>query len=147
MSTHSHTGEESGPFHAAETADRPTGPYVAVNADPIVIREALGGFCFAPNWHGSTRFRGENVNLARQSYHENPDYPDLVWWQVHVRGWQRDDGGCYLRAHFEPSPAHHTMAHAQAAGYDVSVGMNALRSALADGGIPVEATYTALADL
>lgn len=129
--------------YATATRDQPRGPYVAVEAGADAVTRGLGRVCFAPHWDESRVFCGENVNLARRSYEDVPGF-DIAWWQVHVRGWQRGDGGLWLRAHFEPSACDHPVAHAQEAGYDVPAGMQVLSDALDAAGIPVAGYHTSV---
>lgn len=134
-------GDDHGQYtYPTQATERPQGPFVAVAAEAETVTRALGEACFAPNWATSTVFCGENVNLVRRSY-EDVDGFDIPWWQVHVRGWQRADGGLWLRAHFEPSARDHPVAHAQEAGYDVAAGMRALIDALDAAGVPIDGYY------
>lgn len=118
------------------TVARPHGPYLGVAADITTVGEALYSVSFQPAWDASGLFRGENLNMARRSASPPPEHSEIEWWRTHVRGWQRPDGGCWLRAHYEPSARDHPMAHAQEVGYDVPTGMRALMDALAAAGLP-----------
>lgn len=70
---------------------------------------------FTPNWKHSGNFKGENLNLARQFYDDHPN-EDFVWWQIHIRGWVRDDGLFEVSAHYEPHPIQHPHEHMEGTG-------------------------------
>ena len=104
------------------TRDRPDGPFFGVDADKDRVEKVLGMYHFGPSWTLSYKFRGENVNLARVEY-DYDGVTDIRWWQVHVRGWQGDDGLMYLRGHYEPEPTEYPSEHLDGEGYDLERGM------------------------
>lgn len=121
------------------TKDAPSGEYLVVDPitfdDPIDIE--LGQFSFSPNWEFSYNKRGEDFNIARVVQAHDLDWPCLVWWQCHVRGWFYN-GLLYLHAHWEPEPTEHPEAHLKGQGYDKQRGMAILESYLARLNIPYQ---------
>jgi hypothetical protein len=65
-----------------------------------------------------------------------PQFPDLPWWQVHIRGYRHDDpSGLELTAHFEAEPAEHPEEHLEHLGIDVARGNAVLRRILDEAGV------------
>lgn len=94
------------------------------------MRKLFGVRSYAPNWEFSYHKRGEDLNLARVVYEENPEYPDIVWWQVHIRGWVAEDGSIELTAHWEAEPTENPLAHVESVGWDRERGMKHLKQVL-----------------
>lgn len=113
------------------TKPAPGGTYIVVDPitfdDPIDIE--LGQFSFAPNWEQSYNMRGEDFNVARVVQAHHIDYPGVVWWQCHLRGWYYEDK-LYLSAHWEPEPIEHPEAHLNADGFNAERGRSILKTYL-----------------
>lgn len=105
--------------------DRKDLPYIKVDATAEEVERELGKHSFAPNWEFSYYYRGEDVNLARVIYEATDAHPDIVWWQVHVRGFVTE-GGIELQAHWEPEPTEHDVDHIEGVGYDNERGIDML---------------------
>jgi len=120
------------------SAPEPDRPAVQTDASLRELRRALGQQSFAPNWEYSYHKRGEDLNLARVVYGRHPVRAGtgLDWWQTHVRGWKREDGTVDLRAHWEPEPTEHPKAHLDGVGHSIDGGMQKLREAFDEAGIP-----------
>lgn len=89
---------------------RPDGTYYVVEGDSEAVKKALGKHYFGPNWSRSYYKRGEDLNLAKTEYTERVEYPEINWWQTHIRGWENGDT-VELTAHYEPEPTEHPEAH------------------------------------
>lgn len=135
------------------TRRRPTGRYFRVNGMFLAegsdeatrlnvarIEEVLGKQSYAPNWEFSYNKRGEVLNLSRVVYHDSPDYPDINWWQNHIRGWPVDGhpGALDLRAHWEAEPTENPHEHLDGVGIDVDRGMDILAEDLSGEDLSVE---------
>lgn len=118
------------------TKPRPTGRYLVVDADVDVVR-ALGHRSYAPNWEFSYNYRGEDVNLAQVVFDGTEQYPDIDWWQTHVRGWVHDDGRTWLSAHYEAEPTEHPKPHLDGITPELRDGMMNLEYALEDRNVDV----------
>lgn len=120
-------------FFTRERADTPT--YV-VDATLEEVREELGMLSFAPNWEFSYNYRGEDINLARVEYQKSKRHPEIVWWQVHVRGWMTDRG-IELQAHWEGEPTENDSSHLNGDGLSRTVGTKRLGEYLDETGLNV----------
>jgi hypothetical protein len=84
----------------------------------------------------SYSFRGEILNLRRVEWAHVPAFPDLPWWQVHIRGYRHDDPpGLELTAHFEAEPAEHPKEHLDHLGIDVPRGNAVMQQILDEAGV------------
>ena len=114
-------------------------PYLVVEMTKREAQEFFGNRYFEPGWEMSYSFRGEILNLRRVEWAHVPAYPDLSWWQVHIRGYRHDDPpGLELTAHFEAEPAEHPKEHVDHVGIDVPRGNGVLRRILDEGGVDYE---------
>jgi hypothetical protein len=123
----------------AFTTEKTDNPYLVVEMTKQEAQEFFGTHHFEPGWEMSYSFRGEILNLRRVVWAHVPEYPDLPWWQVHIRGYRRDDPpGLELTAHFEAEPAEHPKEHLDHLGIDVPRGNAVMQRLLDEGGIPYE---------
>lgn len=113
------------------TVPRPNTEDFVIEESPTEVERGLGGLSYGPHWELSYHYKGEVLNLARIVYEENNEY-DIQWWQVHVRGWEGDDGRTELTAHWEPEPSEYPHAHYNSVGFDYHLGMKMLSDALAE---------------
>lgn len=120
------------------TAPRPDGQYLVIE-DSYNIDRIFGPHSFAPNWELSYNKRGEDFNLARVVREENPNHPDIVWWQCHLRVWHHEEAGEYwLKAHWEPEPSEHPKPHLEGVGFNAARGLSIVKSYLRDHTVPVQ---------
>lgn len=119
---------------------RPEHEILVVDIKPDPLRQTLGGdpHNFEPGRWLSYEYQHECVNLRQPVRIDEPEYPDLVWRQLHVRGFEREDGRLDLDAHFEPSPQEHPKAHIQQTALSVHWGRTRLARILDDVGIDYE---------
>lgn len=118
---------------------RHKGSNILVRADIDEVRKTFGKDSYAPNWEFSYRYEGEDLNLAKVRYSEYDHYPDIVWWQTHIRGWDVEGvDGTILHAHEEPEPTEHPDAHLEERGFDVSKGFDRVRTFLTKNAIDHE---------
>jgi hypothetical protein len=110
---------------------RPTGTYLHTTASLEAITATLGDRYWYPNWELSAHYEGEDLNLSRT---RRDPHAGVEWWQEHCRGW-REDGGVSLKAHYEPDPSEHPVAHLTPTYHDRETGMARLRETLDDAGI------------
>ena len=121
------------------TTKKTENPYLVVEMTRQEAREFFGRRHFEPGWELSYSFRGEILNLRRVEWAHVPEYPDIPWWQVHIRGYRHDDPpGLELTAHFEAEPAEHPGEHIEHVGIDVPRGNGIMRRILDAGGIDYE---------
>ena len=117
--------------------DKPPNPAVYVDLSEREIVEVLGPEHFEPGWEFSYSYRNEALNLRRVEY--VADHPlGYRWWQVHLRGYEHEDGRFELAAHFEVEPTEHPRAHIDHVGLDVERGNRALMAVLDDHGVAYE---------
>lgn len=90
------------------TVPRPRKPSFTPREDLEAIRTRLGKESFEPGWPLSYRYHGEDLNARRYFYDPSRELPHR---QLHIRGFQLDDGSVELIAHEEPAPKHHPRAH------------------------------------
>ncbi|WP_318570073.1 hypothetical protein [Salinigranum marinum] len=118
------------------THEKTDNPYLVVELTKAAAQRFFGERNFEPGWEMSYSFRGEILNLRRVEWAHVPAYPDLQWWQVHIRGYRHDDPpGLELTAHFEAEPAEHPKEHIDHVGIDVPRGNGVLRRLLDEGGV------------
>ncbi|WP_136589211.1 hypothetical protein [Salinigranum halophilum] len=118
------------------THEKTDNPYLVVELTKSEAQEFFGRHHFEPGWEMSYSFRGEILNLRRVEWAHVPAFPDLPWWQVHIRGYRHDDpDGLELTAHFEPEPAEHPEEHLEHLGIDVPRGNAVLQQMLDEAGI------------
>lgn len=119
-------------FFTKPRTDTPA--YLVGLTKPEIVR-FFGCHHFEPGWEMSYNYHGEVLNLRRVEYVDHERYE---WWQVHVRGFLRGEGGIELTAHFETEPAEHPDAHIRRYGLDVGKGMATIREIMDDGRITYE---------
>lgn len=118
---------------------KPSGPYVTTYAQPAEIVVALGRQSFAPNWEFSYHKRGEDLNLAQVVHADSVEFPNITWWQTHVRAWHdRETGLTQLKAHWEPEPTEFPDEHLNGTGFDGIRGMDNLMEALDRADVPYD---------
>lgn len=117
--------------------EKPPNPAVYVDLSEDEIIQVLGREHFEPGWEISYSYRNEAINLRRVEYRHDPDF-DQLWWQVHIRGYEHDDGRFELAAHLEVEPTEHPRAHLNNVGLDVARGNQALMEVLDEKGIEYE---------
>jgi hypothetical protein len=116
---------------------KPPNPAVFVERTEEELVGILGPEHFEPGWEFSYSYRNEALNLRRVEY--VADHPlGFEWWQVHLRGYEHDDGRFELAAHFEVEPTEHPRAHVDGVGLDVDRGNEALMAVLDDAGVDYE---------
>lgn len=89
------------PAPAAETL-------VTVGDSLETVAARLGQQSYELQWPLSYHYRGEDLNARRYYYDPDREYPHR---QLHIRGWERDDGAVDLYAHEEASAVHHPRRH------------------------------------
>ena len=93
------------------TVRRPRTPtFVPSNTTLEDIRSRLGEDSYQPGWPLSYHYYGEDLNARRYYLAPTAEYPHR---QLHVRGFELQDGSVELMAHDEPAPIHHPRAHLQ----------------------------------
>ena len=118
------------------TQEKTENPYLVVEMTRAEAQAFFGRRHFEPGWELSYSFRGEILNLRRVEWAHVPEFPDVQWWQVHIRGYRHTDPpGLELTAHFEAEPAEHPSEHIQHVGIDVPRGNGVLRRLLDEGGV------------
>lgn len=121
------------------TREKSDTPYLVVEMTKGEAQEFFGRRYFEPGWELSYSYQNEIVNLRRVEYAHVSAYPDLPWWQVHIRGYRHTDpAGLELTAHFETEPAEHPSEHVAQVGIDVPRGNGILRRILDDAGVEYE---------
>lgn len=116
---------------------KPPNPAVYVRLTEREIVEILGPRFFEPGWEFSYSYRNEALNLRRVEYVK--DHPlGYKWWQVHVRGYELDDGRFELAAHFELEPTEYPSLHIKHVGIDVDIGNEALMEIFDEHGVEYE---------
>lgn len=113
------------------TRSRSPVPSYVVSLSKRELQMLFGKRHFEPGWELSYHYHGEVLNLRRIEWRDHDDYN---WWQVHIRGFNHDDG-IELTAHFETEPSEHPDAHIGLEGLDVSTGMNEIKTILVEEGI------------
>jgi hypothetical protein len=120
----------------AFTTEKSENPYLVVEMTKEEAEEFFGRHHFEPGWEMSYSFRGEILNLRRVEWAHVPAFPDLPWWQVHIRGYRHDDPpGLELTAHFEAEPAEHPKEHLDHLGIDVPRGNAVMQQILDEAGV------------
>ena len=79
-----------------------------VSDDITSVTERIGRQSYELEWYPSYPYKGEVLNARRYLYDPDREYPHR---QLHIRGFERDDGRIALYAHEEPSALHHPKAH------------------------------------
>jgi hypothetical protein len=121
------------------TTKKTDNPYLVVEMTRQEAQEFFGRRNFEPGWELSYSFRGEILNLRRVEWAHVPEFPDMPWWQVHIRGYRHDDPpGLELSAHFEAEPAEHPGEHIEGVGIDVPRGNGVMRRILDEAGVEYE---------
>jgi len=122
------------------TVEPPSGDYILVDEPIEELEEIFGVAFFAPNWETSYNYRGEDLNLARVFYDDrlHKNFPnvdsDVVWWQIHVRGW-REGNKTALNAHREAEATEHPEEHINGYGFAGHRGTEAIERFLLRRGI------------
>ncbi|MDL0127087.1 hypothetical protein [Halobacterium salinarum] len=77
--------------------------------DPIdAVRDRLGRESYQPGWPLSYHYYGEDLNARRYVFDPDAEHPHR---QLHIRGFELDNGSVELIAHEEPDPIMHPRAH------------------------------------
>lgn len=113
------------------TRSRSPVPSYLVSLSKPELQALFGSRHFEPGWELSYNYHGEVLNLRRVEWVDHEDYH---WWQVHIRGYNHEDG-IELTAHFETEPAEHPDAHIGLEALDVDTGMEAVKAILEAEGI------------
>jgi hypothetical protein len=90
------------------THEKPDAPTVTVGASVEEISGRLGIEFLNPKWPLSYHYYGEDYNARRYFYDESKEYPHR---QLHIRGFEQENGKLELMAHTEPAPEHHPKIH------------------------------------
>jgi len=107
---------------------------VSVDASIEEVRAALGRRHFTNAWELSYHYNGEDLNMRRPEYVDD----DYNWYQLHIRGFERDDGGVDLHAHFELEPTAHPYGHIEGTNFNISRGAEMLVDILDEEGFEYE---------
>lgn len=122
----------------AYTRPRPTGRYIVISKEDVTDLEAvLGKHSFAPNWEFSYHYKDEDLNQARVIHYDSSEYPELDWWQVHIRGYDHGDEW-WLQYHFEPEPTEHPKKHITGVGVSQPTSVPSVEVVLETNNIPYE---------
>jgi len=113
-----------------------TGTQITTDATLDEVRRALGARHFTNSWELSYRYEGEDLNMRRPEYKDD----EYEWYQLHVRGFEREDGGVDLTAHMELEPTAHPYKHIAEEQFSLNAGVHMLGSVLDDAGIEYELT-------
>lgn len=116
---------------------KPENPAVLVDRPLDEVIELLGRNYFEPGWEFSYSYSDEILNLRRVEYAPGI-LPGCKWFQVHIRGYEHDDGRIELAAHFETEPTEHPNEHVNGIGIDIDHGNAALMALLDDLGVTYE---------
>ena len=121
------------------TTKKSKNPYLVVQLTKQEAQEFFGKHHFEPGWEMSYSYRGEILNLRRVEWAHVSEFPDLPWWQVHIRGYRQDNPpGLEITAHFEAEPAEHPKEHLEHLGIDVPRGTAVMQAILDEAGIEYE---------
>ncbi len=90
------------------TVAKPDKPSFTVDMRLDTVRATLGNQSYNPAWPLSYNYHGEDYNARHYYYDVGREYPHR---QIHVRGFEREDGAVEVMAHEEPAPEHHPKAH------------------------------------
>ena len=121
------------------TRKKTDNPFLVVEMSKGEAQAFFGERHFEPGWEMSYSYQGEILNLRRVVHAHVPAFPDLSWWQVHIRGYRHaDPPGLELTAHFETEPAENPREHVAQVGIDVPRGNGIMRRMLDDAGIDYE---------
>lgn len=88
---------------------------VTVDESLETVATRIGRQSYELQWPLSFHYRGEDLNARRYYYDPSREYPHR---QLHIRGWERDDGSVDLYAHEEASAIHHPRRHLS--GHDMA---------------------------
>ena len=102
------------------------------------LREVLGERHFTNAWELSYQYEGEDLNMRRPLY----KHDEYNWYQLHVRGFETEDGYVEVHAHIELEPTEHPYEHISETNFNTEDGKRRLQSVLDGAGI----TYTAIDD-
>lgn len=108
-----------------EEVDPETPPYLASTTDVDVIRSELAGvvpvdaepwsgFGFTNGWEISYHYKEEDLNMRLPLFlpgGREADPEGREYYQLHVRGWEMDDGEVVLRMHVELEPTEYPKGH------------------------------------
>ena len=90
------------------TVRKSDAPSFTVDKSLSTIRATLGDKSYCPSWSLSYRYAGEDYNARHYYYDPGRRYPHR---QIHVRGFEQEDGTVELMAHEEPAPEYHPRVH------------------------------------
>lgn len=90
------------------TVEKPDAESFTVERSLEGIKTVLGDKSYNPRWALSYHYYGESYNARMYYLDPSREYPHR---QVHVRGFENEDGAVELMCHEEPAPEHHPRAH------------------------------------
>jgi len=107
---------------------------IEVDASLDEVREALGKRYFTNAWELSYHYEGEDLNMRRPEYVDD----EYNWYQLHIRGFEQDDGTVLLYAHLELEPTEYPYEHLNGTNFSDSKGYEMMTPLLDDAGIEYE---------
>lgn len=78
-----------------------------VDATIDELRSVLGDVHFTNNWELSWHYRGTDLNMRRPVRNDDK----YEWYQLHVRAWSDDSGGCRVLVHYDLEPTEYPYYH------------------------------------
>lgn len=90
------------------TVERPDREPFVVDASLDGVRDTVASQSYNPGWPLSYRYYGEDLNARRYYLDPARAYPHR---QLHIRGFETEDGRTELIAHDEPAAEHFPRAH------------------------------------
>lgn len=115
--------------------EKPDSPSVMVAHSVQEVSGRLGVEFLNPKWPLSYHYYGEDYNARRYFYDESKEYPHR---QLHIRGFEKENGKLELIAHTEPAPEHHPKIHLSNEEVNWEKGTFGLKKLLQNAGLDYE---------
>lgn len=114
--------------------DEPETMDLRVDMDVDKIRKVLGHSHFTDVTEMSYYYKGEDLNLARPKYIED----EWIWYQIHVRAWEREGEPTELSIHQELDPTMYPDEHLEGVNYSKEPAVSVVHNLLEESGYDVE---------
>lgn len=114
------------------TKEKPDVPTLMVEHSVETVSGEFGMEFLNPKWPLSYRYYGEDYNARRYFYDKSKEYPHR---QLHIRGFEKENGKLELMAHVESAPEHHPKAHLKEKELSWKKGTIALKHLLDNAGL------------